>query len=141
MKNLKMLRYKKIDNIHVKCRNLRPLFVDKYDEEKLWVFHYNGIESTIPFIDYNTAHSILGCSFMQELAKKSPRPIFIQLVTLMCESSHYVMTTNSFECLYRSIDGGVGFIFGIYTVFLYPTTSPRKDTIGFEKVTLRQHRN
>lgn len=142
MNFIKRLRYRKLDDnnkIPDDCEQLKPLFIAKRDEDALWIFHFDEIESTIPLVDYETAHRMLGCSMLQEIAKRSPRPIFLQLVTLMCESFHNVMITNSFECLYRNDDGAVGINFGTHSVFLFPTSFYQTNTMGFDQVTL--HKN
>lgn len=155
MSNIKKSIEKLYDNVTVSlgcCKYIKSLFTDfSYSKDNEWNLHisdmnqYHSNKTSAPFtnlvyriktVKFKTCHAMLGCEKLKELLDDYPISLLIPIVTLLCQCPEYVITKN-FICLYRSNDKAVALDFGIFKIFLVPSTSIIQNLDGFDVWTKR----
>lgn len=130
---------------HNKCGILKQCFDDEFiidGTNNKWNLHIKGEKKQllVELINFTTAHDMLGCRLIQKLYLKSPRCLFVPMVTLLSCYPNHVSSKLNFECLYRNEDEAVGLDFGSYQLYLTPTNvnSSINHLLGFEIVTQKK---
>lgn len=117
-----------------RCLSLKSCFdPDKWQEWDYWHGTVFGLtRQPITVIDYETAHSFLGCKMLNLLAEICPDHIFLPVVVLLCQAREHVVNIKDFMIMYRTEDQAVGIDFVYYKMFLLPCNFQVYSTIGFE---------
>jgi hypothetical protein len=116
------------------CLSLKSRFdPDNWEEWDYWHGTVFGlITQPITMIDYETAHSFLGCKMLNLLAEICPDHIFLPVVILLCQSREHVVSIKDFMIMYRTEDQAVGVDFVYYKMYLLPRNFQVYSTVGFE---------